>query len=111
MRLELAEYQRLRAADAQGAGPKRRAVINLITDATYQRQPEDAAADITIITANKPDVAWLPMVFKEAGLLKARAELPDRWLLWIAGGVMALILVAFLGMLFYAISHNLVYVY
>lgn len=70
MRLELAEFQRLRELDAQNGAPDRRVIFNLIVDEAYQRQPEDAAAQFTITTINKPESAWLPTIFSEAGLLK-----------------------------------------
>jgi hypothetical protein len=71
MELEMAEFQRLRALDAQQGQPNRRVVFNLIMDGAYERQPEDAAAQFTITTSDKPESAWLPTVFSEAGRLKA----------------------------------------
>jgi hypothetical protein len=71
MAAEFAEFRRLGALDAQQGQPNKRVVFDLIMDGTYQRQPEDAAAQFTIKTTDKPESAWLPTIFSEAGQLKA----------------------------------------
>ena len=70
MRLELAEFHRLCELDAQNGAPGRRVIVNLIADEAYQPQPEDATAQFTITTFNKPESAWLPTILSEAGQLK-----------------------------------------
>lgn len=68
MREELETFQRLRTEDGD---PGQRVIFNLITDPGYARQPDDAAADYTFDTTNKPQSAWLPTIFSEVGDLKA----------------------------------------
>lgn len=110
MRLELAEYQRLRAADAQSGDPKRRVIFNLIMDEAYERQPEDTTADFNINTTNKPESAWLPTIFSEIGQLKARASISDSTgaMTTIVGVVVALALIGIIAMVYYDASHHLI---
>jgi hypothetical protein len=68
MREELETFQRLRREDGNLG---QRVIFNLITDPSYARQPDDAVADYTFDTTNKPQSAWLPTIFSEIGDLKA----------------------------------------
>ena len=108
MRLELAAFLRMRSADAQEGEPTRRIIINLITDAAYTEQPEDAAADITISTVNRPTAAWLPMIYKEIGQMQARAQISGGWFKAIAAIILVFLLVTFFVMFWYAASHHLI---
>lgn len=110
MRLELEEYQRLCAADTRSGAPKRRVIFNLIMDEAYQRQPEDAAADFTITTTNKPESAWLPTIFSEIGQLKMNTTYGDSpvFVLTMVGVVVALAMLGLIAITYLYGGSNLI---
>lgn len=61
-----------------------------------------------ITAVNRPEAAWLPLIYKEIGGMKARAQVSGTWFKVSVAVFLVVFLLAFANMFWYAASHGLI---